>query len=129
MKKTKSPSIYRIITERFQSIKPQLTVMLVCFVVLSVSALTLLLGLDLYNNLYEKQANDVKRQQILSEIKYWQQVSRQYKGFRDAYFKLAVLEYQLRDFERSKRYLDKALAIDPNFSAGLEFEKILARAY
>lgn len=80
---------------------------------------------DLYTTYQEKLKLDLERQKIISKIQYWQGIVSKYKDYRDAYFQLAILEYRLRDFDKSKHYLDKALALDPNFEKGRELEKIL----
>lgn len=55
-------------------------------------------------------------QKIQSEIKFWQLQIAKFPSSRDAYLKLAVLNWRLyRNFE-AKKYLSKALAIDPNLT-------------
>lgn len=55
-------------------------------------------------------------QKIQSEIKFWQLQIAKFPNSRDAYLKLAVLNWRLyRNFE-AKKYLSKALAIDPNLA-------------
>lgn len=66
-----------------------------------------------------------EREKIIFEINHWEKVVTNYKDYRDAYFKLAVLEYQLGESEKSKNYLNKALELDPNFEKGRELERIL----
>jgi hypothetical protein len=52
-------------------------------------------------------------------------VSKQ-KGYRDGYFMLAVLNYQLKDFTKAGEYNQKVLSIDPSFSPALELKKVLS---
>lgn len=55
-------------------------------------------------------------QKIQSEIKFWQLQIAKFPNSRDAYLKLAVLNWRLyRNFE-AKKHLSKALAIDPNLT-------------
>lgn len=57
----------------------------------------------------ENQPEEIKK-----EIISLQKLTEQYPNYRDAYFKLAILNWKLyRPFD-SKKYLDKALEIDPN---------------
>lgn len=86
----------------------------------------LLIGLDIYKNLGEKQRIEKERERLTREIKYWQDISNTYKGYRDAYFQLAVLEYQLGEKEKAWRDLQKVLSLDPNFEEGRKLEKILS---
>lgn len=53
---------------------------------------------------------------IQAEIKFWQLQIARFPNSRDAYLKLAYLNWRLyRNFE-AKKYLSKALAIDPNLT-------------
>ena len=66
-----------------------------------------------------------QRKHIEEEIVFWQDVTRRYKGFRDAYLKLASLEYQLGNKEKVNMYVNEALKIDPNAKEALQMNKIL----
>lgn len=112
----KFPSILRFFTE-----KHFLTSLVSFILVVTI----IIVGLDLYRNIRQKEGVDRERQKIISNIHYWQGIINKYKDYRDAYFQLAVLEYRLRDFDKAKFYLDKSLAIDPNFEKGRELEQIL----
>lgn len=85
----------------------------------------IIVGLDLGKNLSEKQKINQGKEKVLSEVKFWQEVSQKYKGYRDAYFKLALLEYQLGNTEKSRTYLKEVYSLDPNFEKGRELEKLL----
>ncbi|MCL5970930.1 MAG: tetratricopeptide repeat protein [Patescibacteria group bacterium] len=50
-----------------------------------------------------------------------------YKDYRDGYFRLAILEYQLNDNAKAQEYLDKVMKLDPNFEEGRKFEQFLNR--
>lgn len=84
-----------------------------------------IVGLDLNKNLLEKQRINQEKEKILSEIKFWQDISQKYKGYRDAYFKLSLLEYQLGNIDKSRTYLKTTFTLDPNFEKGRELEKLL----
>ena len=115
-KPLKFPSILRFFTEKHFLASLVLLILLVIIIVV---------GLDLYRNVKQKEEVDKERQEIISKIQYWQGITNKYKDYRDGYFQLAVLEYRLGNFKGSKFYLEKALAIDPNFEKGRELEKIL----
>ncbi len=139
MKKTLLlPRIYRFITDFFLSRFPKIklvklnralkivVVTLLSFVMLFFIGIS---SFDLYNNFQDKKKLDLERQEIISRIEKWQGIASKYKDYRDAYFQLAILEYRLRDFGKSKFYLDKALALDPNFEKGRVLEKVLSSKY
>ena len=65
------------------------------------------------------------REEIVLQINYWQKVVVKYKDYRDGYFQLAILEYQLKDIGKAKMYLDEVFKLDPNFEKGRELERIL----
>lgn len=123
--KTKSKFIFpkntRFITERFHNRIVILVGLLSVVLLIMIS----FVGWDLYKNIQEKKRIEIERQQIISEIDFWQTVSKKYKGYRDAYFKLAVLEYKLGNDAKSQFYLSKTFALDPNFAKGRALEKSL----
>lgn len=80
-------------------------------------------SLDINKNLLKKQKAEAERVKIFSEIKFWENTVQKYKGYRDAYFKLALLEYKIGNLEKSNYYLQKTLEIDPNFEPALKFKK------
>lgn len=91
--------------------------------------LVALMGLDLHRNLQEKNKADVKRQEIMQKLHYWEEVVEKYKGYRDGYFQAALLAYQLGENGKSNVYLQKALELDPNFEEGRRLEKVLSSKY
>lgn len=63
---------------------------------------------------YEETRNQPDK--IRSQIIYWQKLSVEIPGYRDAYIKLSILSQKIyRDFD-AKKFLEKALEVDPNFS-------------
>lgn len=126
------PSIYRFITDRvgkisLKSIKHKLKTetFWIGILVLIIIAAILFVGIDLYKNVQEKQKVEAERGKITAEIEFWQKITKKYKGYRDAYFKIALLEYKLGDTQKSKEYLNEVFKLDPNFEKGRELEKIL----
>lgn len=114
------PNIIRIITEKY------FLGLIVSFVLVVILAIV---GLDLYKDVLEQKKIEAERKEIISKIEYWQGIVDKYKDYRDAYFQLAILEYRVKNFDKSKFYLDKSLAIDPNFEKGRELEKVLSSKY
>lgn len=118
------PKFYRTITERLQ-IRRHGLLYIVAFVSLVLFAVVLIVGYQTYLNYQHKQALEQKRQQILSDISFWQGIVEKYPDYRDGYFELALLEYQIKDFAKAKAYTEKSLSIDPNFEKGVVFVGIL----
>lgn len=95
------------------------------FVAIAMVSLLGIVSYDVHRKYQDKKQIDVRREEINMEIKHWQEIVNTYKDYRDGYFKLAILEYRLKDLEKSKYYLDKALTLDPNFEQGRRFEESL----
>lgn|SRR3989338_5930406 len=110
------PNIFRSFTERY------FLILLVSFVLVIILAIV---GLDLYKDVLEQKKIETERKETVSKIEYWQKIVDKYKDYRDAYFQLAILEYRLKNFDKSKYYLNKVLSIDPNFENGRDMEQIL----
>lgn len=81
---------------------------------------------NIYYQLVDLNNLLVKRQNVQSQINFWNSVSQKYPGYKDAYFRMAVLEYQLGDFNSSKLYNNKALLLDPNFKDAKKLENLLS---
>lgn len=126
--KIKFPRIYRFITESLffkHFSKFQKRFVLAGFLTALFIGATTYVLFDLYRNLSYKAQLEEERKSIINQVKNWQSIAEEYKGFRDAYFQLALLEYRLKNFEISKEYLNKALSLDPNFKEGEKLKSIL----
>lgn len=88
-----------------------------------------LFGIDVYKSYKIKTKVFAEKQKILFDISYWENIADSYKGYRDAYFKLALLYYQLKDLDKTKENLNKVLELDPNFEEGRKLERILSSKY
>lgn len=116
------PNIYRFITELPRSKKLFYgKVLLVSFVSGFLIMATFLKGFELVQSVHAVQTLDERRSDLVEQKTYWEQVISKHEGYRDAYFKLALLSYQLGDEKGMKIYLDKTLEIDPNFQEGRVF--------
>lgn len=85
----------------------------------------LIVGADLQKSIQGKQHIEKERIKIAKDIEYWEKTIEKYKDFRDAYFQLAVLNYQLGEIEKAKSFLQKTLELDPNFEEARDLEKLL----
>ncbi len=57
-----------------------------------------------------------KEKMKLNELKtYWEKVASDSPTFRDAWAQLSVISYRQANDEEAKKYLDKALEVDPNW--------------
>jgi len=129
-KKTKKefPKIFRFITEQkyFKKIKKhQWRLITAGFVSAIILGAIVIVGADSYRNYKENKKLTEKRRNIENQIRFWELVNRKYTGFRDSYFQLALLEYQLKDFDKARVYLKEVLRLDPNFKSGRKLEDIL----
>ncbi len=100
----------------------------VFFVFLSVILLTFLIvfyGIRVYKYYSEVQIINSQRQEISDKINFWKSVANKYEGYKDAYFRIAILEYSLGNFEKAKQYNKKALLLDPNFEDAKKLEELL----
>lgn len=116
-KQKEFPSIYRVITEKNNA--PLIVLSILLCVAL------LIVGIDLDNNIKEREAGKKVYDEKTREIKFWEEGIALYPGFRDGYFQLAILEYERGNFEKSREYLRKVMLIDPYFEESKKLEKIL----
>lgn len=66
-----------------------------------------------------------EEKRIENKIAQWEEILEKYPGYRDAYLRLAVLNWQINNSEKAKEYLEKAKELDPNFETTKELEEIL----
>lgn len=146
------PNIYRFITEKkqgFLKISKKLNFLnksislpyqskldkyakelSVFFTVFAISSLLIgiaILSVDVYSGLKQKRAVELEKKELVSQIELWQSIGQRYSNFRDAFFRLAILEYRIGDFDKAKYYLEKTLVLDPNLKEAEELEKILSQ--
>lgn len=119
-KPKKFPRNYRSFPEKI--IKNHLIYLLSILFVLST---VLIISLDLHSNYLEQTRLTDKNIKILREVVFWQEQVKIHPDFRDAYFKLALLNYQLGNFKEANKDLEKTLILDPNFEKGRELQKQL----
>lgn len=88
-------------------------------------ALILLLSIDILGSLQKQKEENFERAKIEGQIKLWEGIAEQYKGYKEAYFQLALLEYEIKDFPKAKDYVNKALYLDPNFEKARDLQNTL----
>ncbi len=132
-KQVNSPSISRFIPAS-QAIVQKLRIarinigrkfLFFAFLLFSVLFSITLASVQAYTHFRQQQQVIGERQEILLKKAYWQKIVKEYKGYRDGYFQLALLEYQLKNKEKAKVYLQEALKLDPNFEEGRKLEQLL----
>lgn len=100
---------------------------LVFLLILNLTIGSILLGLMIYKNLKNVRSINSQREKMQSDINFWTSVANKYPGFKDAYFRVAVLEYNLGDFKKAEAFNSEALVLDPNYKNALDLEKILLK--
>src|SRR5438552_1981662 len=115
-----SPRIPRFITEDVISIRTMffMKLILICFVSAVLMVQIVREAMALPKNLAEARQVQNERQKVALEIEHWKKVANQYIGYRDVYYRIAFLEYTQGNFAEAKKYVQKALEVDPNFDAG-----------
>lgn len=112
----KSPRINRFFTEWY--------VFPIAFSIILV-LIAGILGVQYVSLAQEYTVLQKERARAEEEVVFWEKVVEKYPDYRDAYFKIALLEYQLGNTQKSKDYLQKTLGLDPNFDKGRELERFL----
>lgn len=74
----------------------------------------------------KKTTHTLDKSPILKkQITQWEAIIATRPDYRDGYYMLATLEYQLGNIVESKKYLDEVIKIDPNYPKIMELEKLL----
>jgi tetratricopeptide (TPR) repeat protein len=92
---------------------------LVCF------CLIIFASIDLSQSISVQKNMKKEKDRVAYELSYWQEIVKLHPDYRDGYFKLALIQYRLGKTKQSRENVEKAMEIDPNFSEGKEFEKML----
>lgn len=123
----KSPRLSRFITESLPlSLKHQRSRKIFWSIFVSLLLLiTLITSWDLQKTIIQKNQLDQKRQTIQIQIAKAKRSIYQHPDYRDGYFMLATLEYQLGNDQEAKKYTEKTIALDPNFKPAQTLEKLL----
>ncbi len=113
----KSPRNYRIIPEKWNRDEVAFFAGAV-FILLAILFITV----NLFSNINEENKLANKKIALTRQELFWKDQVRDKPDFRDAYFSLALVEFQLKNMEAAKQNVEKALAIDPNFKEGKELQ-------
>ena len=137
------PNIYRRITEKLagkklpelsfrlpwqsklEKIPFKLRLFIGLLVIIILTATIAYFRLKTYQEYAQTQQVLAQREQIQSKINFWQSIAQKYEGYKDSYFQMAVLYYQLGNFEEAKLENQKALSLDPNFEDARKLEEVL----
>jgi tetratricopeptide (TPR) repeat protein len=76
-------------------------------------------------NLKEIKKLEQKPQEIREEIAKWEGVASLYPNYRDAWFRLSILYWQIFDEKKTESALEKVLELDPNFEPAENFRKLI----
>ena len=114
------PKNIRFITEyTFSETQSQyLKVTIVSIFSLFLIALIAILGSTIWFNIKVQQSLSQEKIQLQNEVTYWQNLAEKYKGYRDIDYRIAALQYKLGNISESRKYVKKALQLDPNFPEG-----------
>lgn len=93
--------------------------------IISILVAILIITADLYSNFAKQKDLSDGKIRVLNEVAFWQSEVKVRPDHRDAYLNLALLNFQLKNFEESRKNLDKSLKLDPNFKEGRELERLL----
>lgn len=119
-KKKELPRNSRIITDKLISDHSVFLVGALCIVLAII-----FVSYDFFNN-FKKQENVIaERENVVKDLNFWNKEVLEKPNYRDGYFKLSLLYYQLGDYRNSIETLDKVMSIDPNFEKGKELKKII----
>jgi hypothetical protein len=76
-----------------------------------------IVGYDVRSNILNLQIEKHKRLVIEMQIASWKGIVEQYKGYRDGFYQLAVLEYRIGNNQAAQEYLEETLVTDPSYKA------------
>lgn len=142
-KTSQFPNIYRIITENIlfqrvskagirllnQSKHKKVLMYFLSFVILVLIILLLvgssILIIKLYQQVNLYSSITTKRQNLENKIIFWKSFTQKYDGYKDAYFQIAFLQYQLGNFEKARENNKKALLLDPGFEDAKNLQVLL----
>lgn len=75
--------------------------------------------------LYSRVDRDYKKGII--NLSYWEGVVKKHPNYTDAYYKVALEAFKLKDFDKAAEYLDKALYYDPNFEEAKKLRELIGK--
>lgn len=93
--------------------------------IISIVIVTFAVAFDLYATYKGQKQIAAEKIRMTTSLAFWQNEVKERPNYRDGYFSLAILYYQLKDYRNASENLDKAMTLDPNFEKGKELRSIL----
>ena len=118
------PSNSRIITE-LKSFYIYISVLLSAVVILVLVILTGFVAYNFSQNFVKFQVLNSQKNQIEGKISFWNSIADKYPGYADAYFNIAILYYEISDFQNSRSYLEKTLVLNPDYKGANKLDSNL----
>ncbi len=97
----------------------------ICFICGIVLMGMLLVERSIAQNYNQLQTAKAARASIEKQVIQWKTIIQKYSDYRDGYYHLAILEYELGNKMDAQKYNKQALIIDPNFILARELENKL----
>lgn len=66
-----------------------------------------------------------QRERILEKLTYWEEVVRKYPNYPDGYYNAAIFAYVLKDKEKARVYVEKAIKLDSGFKQAKQLSRQL----
>lgn len=128
-KKREFPNISRFIPDRPSFGMPKIEKLTLKWgIVVVLAIIGLVLNLIVLQHLFITGkswiALEEKRQQLSQEMSLWENITKEYPNYRDAYFEGALFAYRLGDSQKKQDFLNKLQLIDPNFPLTQGLEKL-----
>ncbi len=78
----------------------------------------IIVGKDIQLNTQRLQITQLQRHLAEAQLAKWQRVVKQYPGYRDGYYQLALIEDEMGHKQSAYKAAQQAVQIDPGFEKG-----------
>lgn len=102
-----------------KELAPHLLNYLTLFLIILSAFLLFFLGM-VYLSYTEAQQ---ERRMAQDNLSYWQDVVKKHPNFTDGYYNAGLYAAELKDYKTSVEFLDRAIALDPQFKKAIDLEK------
>ncbi|MCL4354869.1 hypothetical protein M1349_05410 [Patescibacteria group bacterium] len=82
-------------------------------------------GMDVYQKSQRYFELSYQKENIRQEISGLEKKIQTYPSFKEGYLRLAILEYRLGNINKSRKYIRKAVLLDPNYKQAQDFAKLI----
>ncbi len=121
-----SPKIYRFITESYVSLFDWKRRQFWLYAISTLAFLGFIIVCSHIYDLYQLSKKVQKtRLDYQKRLSQWEDITKEFPGFRDGYLQAAMISYQLGDIVKSKKYTQEAINVDPNFIQSRKMSSIL----